>query len=779
MRKWLSLCGVGVLCLACSGSDGGALEGHGGAAGNVGSGGFGGGAQPNNANVVVDQIVQRQIDKVDILFMLDNSPSMAEKQRILGSALPLLVGRLISPLCVDRDGQPTGASVHAGSCDAGQGTPEFTAIEDIHVGVVSSSLGAHGGTICSGTEGHLDDRAHLIGTQRSGLRTWNDSGFLAWDPAARSTPAGESDASKFVADFAAMARATGEDGCGFEASLESWYRFLIDPEPPQQVTKSGSETKRVGIDNELLAQRAAFLRSDSAVVIVMLSDENDCSIRDDGLGWMVGSYALLPKASAACESNPNDACCRSCATVESQPPFGCLSLDADPACKSDDPSAPSSWDLLHDMPNLRCYHQRQRFGLDLLYPIERYVDGLRKATLPLPSDPQKVVVNPLFDGGNGKPGRDPSLVFLAGIVGVPWQDIATTESLSTPTSIRYLSASELADNGRWVVVLGDPSASPPQPPADPFMIEASEARSGANPITNMPIAPANSTRANVSPINGHEQNIPNLDDLQYACIFPLAEPKDCSMGDAGCECTPAKDGSTQALEATNSPLCQPPVGGPAGTTQYFGKAYPGTRQLSVLKGSGSNSIVASICPKVLSSADPSADLNYGYNPALRAIGDRLKEALGMKCLPRVLGTKPDTGGSEFGAIGCKVIEVQASGRCDCGRPGRGAAPSAIVSGVFAKLQTSGACGATGQPKCDSADFCACQITQETGDDLTACVLNAATPTPGFCYIDEPTSSALEQCPPNQQQRLRFVGEGDAKIPAEGALLFMACEGHTL
>ena len=29
--------------------------------------------------------------------------------------------------------------------------------------------------------------------------------------------------------------AAGENGCGYEASLEAWYRFLVDPEPPSAV----------------------------------------------------------------------------------------------------------------------------------------------------------------------------------------------------------------------------------------------------------------------------------------------------------------------------------------------------------------------------------------------------------------------------------------------------------------------------------------------------------------------------------------------------------------
>src|SRR6185295_9118538 len=106
-----------------------------------------------------------------------------------------------------------------------------------------------------------------------------------------------------------MIGAVGEHGCGYEASLESWYRFLIDPEPPANVTRAGDVTVRsskltvnadgstgacVGCDEALLAQRKAFLRPDSLVAIVMLSDENDCSIRDDQVGWFVGANGRMP-----------------------------------------------------------------------------------------------------------------------------------------------------------------------------------------------------------------------------------------------------------------------------------------------------------------------------------------------------------------------------------------------------------------------------------------------------------------------------------------------------
>ena len=65
-------------------------------------------ATPKTSNVYVDEIRQTAVDKIDLLFMIDNSISMAEKQEILADAVPVLVSRLISPVCVNAEGTVTG-----------------------------------------------------------------------------------------------------------------------------------------------------------------------------------------------------------------------------------------------------------------------------------------------------------------------------------------------------------------------------------------------------------------------------------------------------------------------------------------------------------------------------------------------------------------------------------------------------------------------------------------------------------------------------------------------
>ena len=123
--------------------------------------------------------------------------------------------------------------------------------KNIHIGIVTSSLGDHGGEVCVPNPADmpprtLNDSAQLVASVRAGVYSYSNQGFLVWDPrTSRPTPdphptrgANEGtngDSTEFVNRFTEHVAATGERGCGYEASLEAWYRFLIDPEPINQV----------------------------------------------------------------------------------------------------------------------------------------------------------------------------------------------------------------------------------------------------------------------------------------------------------------------------------------------------------------------------------------------------------------------------------------------------------------------------------------------------------------------------------------------------------------
>ncbi len=116
--------------------------------------------------------------------------------------------------------------------------------KDIHLGVISSSFGprgAGGREILQGCEDQPrgNDKGYLIPFVREGLLagSYNNSGFLSWDPEQKQSPVGISDV---AADFwfQAQVDSVGEDGCGYEAPLEAAYRFLIDPDPYQTITRA-------------------------------------------------------------------------------------------------------------------------------------------------------------------------------------------------------------------------------------------------------------------------------------------------------------------------------------------------------------------------------------------------------------------------------------------------------------------------------------------------------------------------------------------------------------
>jgi hypothetical protein len=621
---------------------------------------------------------------------------------------------------------------------------------DIHIGVISSSLGARGGKACEPEMGrNHDDSAHLIHRTdplepEGGLATFQNKGFLAWQPEATSAEAGMyRDVPALGTDLESLVRGVGENGCGYEAQLESFYRFLVDPEPYLAVEptfaadKKQTENQLTGRDDELLQQRRDFLRPDSLVAIVMLSDENDCSYRSEGYGWVTGDIDTLKsvRARAECSVDPNDPCCAPC----HQPPVGC---PADPTCDADPPAD-------HHIPNLACFDQKRRYGVDLLYPVERYVQGLSSPQVP--DRAGQLVANPLLVSQDGVP-RGLDRVYLAGIVGVPWQLIARD-----PANLEtgFQNASELSDNGTWDVILGDPKKN--VPPSDPHMVESVGARPALPGVSSGPLA---------DPIVGHEFR-PKLEngwgDVQYACTFELPTEINCDATYTNCDCNPN--------QIEFNPLCQAPDGS-YGNIQYRAKGYPGRRQLQVLKGIGQQAIVGSICPAQM--GDKLAR-DYGYRPAIDALIERLKQRLRGLCLLRQLEADVN------GQVSCLVLEGRKLGAgesCDCTGNGRSPVRVENQQAVKAALE---------QPVAQAAGLdCFCSIDQLADEALDACQESTdvqptalGEPVHGWCYIDAGSfpkvgnPALVEHCLQTDHPRtIRFVGEGE---PVSGAMAFVSCQ----
>jgi hypothetical protein len=726
-------------------------------------------ATPEVTARVMEQVKQNKVNKIDLLFMIDNSSSMADKQAILGQAVPELVKRLIEPKCVDKvTGEITGDAVN-NQCS--RGVLDFEPIKDIHIGIISSSLGAHGagGNICDDAsdnrpEHHNNDRGHLISRAPGDgtVPTFNNKGFLLYNP---QVPGGLKTADEVVQPFKSMVTGAGQHGCGYEASLESVYRFLVDPEPYKTITVSGDiggagTAILNGVDEELLAQRAEFLRPDSLVSVMMVTDENDCSIIDGGQGFYplvtpVGtgtSASMLPRGTSACLTNANDPCCFNCGATNF--PTECLDPKNDTECKK------GPFQINEDAVNLRCFNQKQRYGQDFLYPVQRYIDGFGSPKVRKRNG--ESVDNPLFSDLTCKKGapcqsaRDKNLVFVAGITGVPWQLIA-----SNPNDLGegYKTAEDLHKQNLWLDLVGDPDhPKGPIAPRNAHMVESIAPRAGLAPPSSHALA---------DPIHGHEWD-PSMArqvnaDLQYACTFelPPSGVKTCTS-EQDCDCWAD---TQEQLDAMKNPLCQNKTSNTFSKTQVRAKAYPGTRILQVLKGLDPNqAIVASICPKQV--LDSGAK-DYGYTPAIQALLSRLRTALRGRCLPRALEVDPKTG-----TVPCVVIEsLQTSGTCECkGHPGRVEADPELITEAMREVGN-----------------CFCELEQiEDLQAQDACKTNVepgAAAGNGWCYIDpahgkdgkpDPRQCGLvAKCPDTDRRLIKFANA--ASEPRTGATAFIMCQ----
>lgn len=795
--------------------------------------------KPGTSNVFVKRVPINNIAKIDLLFVIDNSASMADKQAVLKQAVPAMLGRLITPNCVQKDeegaitvsepGRREGSEVRC----PGNLSLEFQPVNDIHIGVITSSLGSHGyvGPLSCDEPGkakpEANDRARLIPLVRSDPNLAGPQPFLTWR-------GGDQDATALGVSFGNHVAAAGETGCGLEATHESWYRFLVDPEPPLSMSIGDKDRAVRGpVDEELLELRSDFLRPDSLVAIVVLTDENDCSAMDGGSYYDFAEYGYLTgfvgtvvgegivphrnaEATDICETEPNHLCCQTCID---KPNPGCEAHFS----KCPDPLNPPRLTAEQDQNNVRCFQNQRRFGFDLLYPVERYIEGLSRSEVRGANG--NLLPNPLLSG------REPGLVFFAGITGVPWQDLATPETLKDPDELKYLTARELDGNvaidgveqpySYWDLILGvpgkhadsvycrersngdgtfeDPSCGArPILPRDPFMVESIVPRSERADLPSQINERAKvsiTTAPNWNPINGYEYNpasatVPN-NDLQYSCIFPLGPfggektEAECQANSAACDCD-------ESGRKAGKPLCQAQPGVTPGGGQFWGKAYPSTRTLEILKEFGDNAITASICPKV---TDPANTDYYGYSPAMSAIIDRLRGTLGGQCLPRPLETDEITG-----KVPCVVVEARPKSNdeptgaadLDCSLSGRSEASAKVRRAVLAELEKARACYFESTPEaqrhgkiaCETYQMCSIQQLSKLSTEGEYCLnssgADSASPgAAGYCYIDDKQGnpSLLSACPANEKRKLRFVHPQSAPTPQNNTTLFYACVGE--
>jgi hypothetical protein len=161
----------------------------------------------------------------DILFVIDNSGSMAEEQESLAQNFQRFMAVV-----------------------------ETSAVSSVHIGVVSTDMGAGGyaigGCSTSGDEGSLQSQPRSPDCQGP------DGAFIRHvvEPSGNISRNYEGELGDA---FSCIAR-LGTDGCGFEQPLESMYRALDGTNP----------------------KNAGFLREDAYLLVVFITDEDDCSVFD-------------------------------------------------------------------------------------------------------------------------------------------------------------------------------------------------------------------------------------------------------------------------------------------------------------------------------------------------------------------------------------------------------------------------------------------------------------------------------------------------------------------
>jgi hypothetical protein len=649
------------------------------------------------------------ITKVDLLFDVDNSPSMGDMRAFLAVAVPDLVTRLVQPNCL-RGTSIVAPSVN-GACPAGSRI-EFAPVHDLHVGIIDASLGPRGvtgaGEVCSPTQmtnaglpfldgspaisSHTDDGAHLLNRVPNGPVTNPLSGadletetttpdmgrqsFLDWFPTGPGVNAGKSattgaqalsppatpigGAAQLETDFQAMIVGLHYYGCGIGSPIESWYRFLVQPDPYEAiVVGSNGLAQWSGVDATLIQQRHDFLRPDSLVVIVSMSDKDDQEIDVRSFGGQGYKFLdqtfTMPERPSPCVMDPSSEACKACSD---EVPMGpdCMRVPA--------PDDVFEW---------RTIHMQQRYGLDAQFPLGRYMLGLTSPKVPdrdheyppgancyqggvgapgCPAIPPTTIndadldcTNPLFaatlpDGSDLTPAalcntagaggpRTPDLVYYVHIGGVPQQLLQSTPGDSTGLCSKGTNSADCPPKtallpSDWVEVLGEGWESPPGPPGvtnpnqynymgiDPHMIEAFAPRPG---VMN-------------DWVTGSMHTLPSL---EYACIFPLPSPMDCSnlmdyATQEACDCsTPGLPvAEVPPVCGLNNPAMPYAMGTNDYTTQYYAKAYPTIREIEVARLLGSQGSISSLCPIHTTDNAAGTDPLFGYRTALAPVVDRLR-----------------------------------------------------------------------------------------------------------------------------------------------------------
>ncbi|MET0282889.1 MAG: hypothetical protein ABW352_00405 [Polyangiales bacterium] len=283
---------------------------------------------------------------LDVLFVIDNSGSMASEQLKVAQQLPNLVRVLTSG---DRYPGVPDANLPPGAA----AKRKFPAVTSLHLGVISTNAGGIDELPSNAQEAirscaDLGDDGKLLNSTTvavDGVIATNRSEFVGYDagqvvlpprpecdlpglPTYQQFVAGDN-ADAVTTAFGCVA-ALGVRGCPFEQPLESMWKALAPSTGSDALHQFINGGKGQGD-----RYNEGFLRAEATLAVVLVSDEEDCSISDQGKVM----FSL---------------------TQEAEDEYGEL--------------------------NLRCFQNADRS--ELVQPVQRYLDGLKSLK---PAHPERIV----------------------------------------------------------------------------------------------------------------------------------------------------------------------------------------------------------------------------------------------------------------------------------------------------------------------------------------------------------------------------------------------------
>lgn len=233
-----------------------------------------------------DVIDTRLKKDVDILFVIDNSTSMSPKQKALGQQIPAFIKKIVA----------TGASYHVGvvNTDVGSLPPPGTPFSGTNEDRCNTLLGQDGklqADACTTRVGgkYSAEFTAACNTLCPDPKFVPSGKFIAQElglppnvPSLKDAMGNEIGPEKAFQCIALV----GDSGCGVESPLESMKRALDDH----------------------LADNKGFLRPNSVLAVIFITDEDDCSVQ-------IAQRANLNPGSMSCPPGTAD------------PDYKCYNLD--------------------------------------------------------------------------------------------------------------------------------------------------------------------------------------------------------------------------------------------------------------------------------------------------------------------------------------------------------------------------------------------------------------------------------------------------------------------